>query len=174
MSLVPSSEFGAAICVRVGIARVSVDFARHWVVRFSLLVGWTVRACGYVEFLPKSFVGFALTAVEAFVLAENGLKYQIISSPNRTNAFYNMAPPSQFGEMDLHPTKLEQFSRSAVIQKTCVKDTQTASFFHPIMKNVRYNAQQNLLKREQSKPEHKAPNPHVEVAMIVLHRTPES
>ena len=143
--------------------------------RTFFIIGW--MDCSFLRLrgvLTKSFVGFALTAVEAFVLAENGLKYQIISSPNRTNAFYNMAPPSQFGEMDLHPTKLEQFSRSAVIQKTCVKDTQTASFFHPIMKNVRYNAQQNLLKREQSKPEHKAPNPHVEVAMIVLHRTPES
>ena len=124
--------------------------------------------------MPKSFVGFALTAVESLVLVDNGMEYQIISSPNRTNAFYNMAPPSQFGEMDLHPTKLEQFSRSAVIQKTCVKDTQTASFFHPIMKNVRYNAQQNLLKREQSKPEHKAPKHHVEVAIKSPHRTPES
>ena len=87
LSLVPSSEFGAAICVRVGIARVSVDFVGYWVVRFSLLVGWTARACGYVGFLPKSFVGFALTAVESFVLADTVMEYQIISSPNRTNAF---------------------------------------------------------------------------------------
>ena len=71
-------------------------------------MGWTVRACGYVEFLPKSFVGFALTAVESFVLAENGMEYQIISSLSCTNAFYNMFLPSQFGEMDLHQTKLEQ------------------------------------------------------------------
>ena len=108
LSLVPSSEFGAAGCVRVGIARISVDFVGFWVVRFSLLVGWTVRACGYFSFLPKSFVGFALTAVESFVLAENGMEYQIIRSSNRTNALYNMVLPSQFGEMDLHPTKLEQ------------------------------------------------------------------
>ena len=59
--------------------------------------------------LPKSFVGFALTAVEAFVLAENGMKYQIISSPNRTNAIYNMVLPSQFGEMDLQRAKLVPF-----------------------------------------------------------------
>ena len=91
----------------------SVSFAFQsgcWVVvvRFSLLVGWTVRACGYVGFLPKSFVGFALTAVGSIVLADNGMENQSISSPNRTNALYNMVLPSLFGEMDLHPTKLEQ------------------------------------------------------------------
>ena len=59
LSLVPSSEFGAAGCVRAGIACVSVDFVGFWVVRFSLLVGWTVRACGYVRFLLWLFVGFA-------------------------------------------------------------------------------------------------------------------
>ena len=38
------------------------------------------------------------------------------------------------------------------------------------MKNERPNAQRNLLKREQSKPEHKALKHHVEVAMSDLHR----
>ena len=70
--------------------------------------GWTVRSCGYVGFLPKSFVGFALTAVESLVLVDNCVEYQIISSLNRTNALYNMVLPSLFGEMDLHPTKLAQ------------------------------------------------------------------
>ena len=51
------------LCVRAGIARVSEDFVGFWVVRFSLLVGWTVRFCSYVRFLPWLFVGFALTAV---------------------------------------------------------------------------------------------------------------
>ena len=136
-SLVPSSEFGAAGCVRAGIARVSEDFVGFWVVRFSLLGGWTVRSCGYVEFLLWSFVGFALTAIGSIVLASNVMENQIINSLNRTNAFYNMVLPSLFGEMDLHPTKLKQISRSAVIKKTCVKAKQTASFFHPIMKNER-------------------------------------
>ena len=72
------------------------------------MVGWTVHSCGYVGLLLWSFVGFALTAGGSIVLAENGMKYQIISSPNRTNAFYNMVLLSLFGEMDLHPTKLEQ------------------------------------------------------------------
>ena len=72
------------------------------------MVGWTVHFCGYVEFLPKSFVGFALTAVGSIVLADTVMRYQIISSLNRTNAFYNMVLPSLFGEMDLHQTKLEQ------------------------------------------------------------------
>ena len=108
LSLLPTSEFGAAVCVRAGIARVSEDFVGYWVARFSLLVGWTVRSCGYVGFLPWLFVGFALTAVGSIVLAENVMENRIISSQNRTNAFYNMFLPSQFGEMDLHPTKLEQ------------------------------------------------------------------
>ena len=55
-----------------------------------------------------SFVGFALTAVGSFVLADTVMEYQIISSLSRTNALYNMVLPSLFGEMDLHPTKLEQ------------------------------------------------------------------
>ena len=71
-------------------------------------------------FLPKSFVGFALTAVGSFVLADNGMEYQIIRSLNRmenqiisssyrTNTLYNMVLPSLFGEMDLHRTKLVLF-----------------------------------------------------------------
>ena len=109
LSLLPSSEFGAAVCVRAGIVRVSKDFVGFLIVRFSLLVGWTVRACGYVRFLPKSVVGFALTAVGSVVLVENGMENRIISSLNRTNAFYNMVLPSLFGEMDLHRAKLAPF-----------------------------------------------------------------
>ena len=91
-----------------------------------------------------SFVGFALTAVGSVVLAYNGMEYQIISSLNRTNAFYNIVLPSLFGEMDLHRTVLKQISRSAVIKKTSKKDTQTTSFFHPIMKNVRYKPNKTI------------------------------
>ena len=82
-------------CVRAGIARVSENFVGFGVVRFSLLVGWTARSCGYVGVLPKSFVGFALTAVESFVLVENVMEYQSISSLRRTNAFlqYGSAQP---------------------------------------------------------------------------------
>ena len=78
------------------------------IARFSLLVGGAVHSCGYVGVLLWSFVGFALTAVGSFVLVDNGMEYQIISSPNRTNAFSNMVLLSLFGEMDLHQTKLEQ------------------------------------------------------------------
>ena len=128
----------------------------------------------YVGFLPWLFVGFALTAVGSFVLAENGMEYQIISSLNRTNAFYNMVQPSLFGEMDLHQTKLKQISRSAVIQKTCVKSYTNSVYFPPNNEKRAIQAQQDRLKREQSKPEHKAPKHHVEVAISDLHRTPES
>ena len=43
------------------------------IVRFSLLGGRTVRACGYVGFLLWSFVGFALTAGKSFLLFGNGM-----------------------------------------------------------------------------------------------------
>ena len=59
--------------------------------------------------LPKSFVGFALTAVGSFVLADNVMENQIIRGSSRTNAFYNMVLPSLFGEMDLHRAKLAPF-----------------------------------------------------------------
>ena len=101
-SIIPSSEFGAVVCVRVGIARVSVDFVGFWVVRFSLLVGWTVRSCGYVGFLVWLFVRFALTAVGSFVLADTVIENRGINSLSRTNAFSNMILPSLFGEMDLY------------------------------------------------------------------------
>ena len=71
-------------------ARYRSRFSRFrwaYVFRFSLLVGWTVRACGYVGVLPKSFVGFALTAVGSFVLVDTVMEYQIISSLSCTNAF---------------------------------------------------------------------------------------
>ena len=46
-------------------------------------------------FLPKSFVGFALTASKSFVLADTVMEHQSISSLNRTNAFlqYSSAQP---------------------------------------------------------------------------------
>ena len=107
-SLVPSSEFDAAGCVRAGIARVSEDFVGFLVVRFSLLVGRSLEF-NYVGFLPKSFVGFALTAVESLVLADTVMENQIISSLRRTNTLYNMVLPSLFGEMDLQRAKLAPF-----------------------------------------------------------------
>ena len=59
--------------------------------------------------LAKSFVGFALTAVGAIVLVENGMGYLLFSSLNRTNVFYNMVLPSLFGEMGLQRAKLAPF-----------------------------------------------------------------
>ena len=63
-------------------------FCRAYFARFSLLGGWTVRACGYVGFLLWSFVGSALTAIESLVLVDNVMENQIIRSLNRTNAFF--------------------------------------------------------------------------------------
>ena len=58
--------------------------------------------------LPKTFVGFALTAVGSIVLADNVMENLFFRSLNCTNTFYSIVLPSLFGEMDLHRTKLEQ------------------------------------------------------------------
>ena len=76
---------------------------------FFIIGGMDCSCLRLRGFLPKSFVGFALTAVESLVLADTVMEYQIINSLNRTNALYNMVLPSLFGEMDLHPTKLAPF-----------------------------------------------------------------
>ena len=56
-----------------------------------------------------------------------------------------------------------------------VRQSQTNSvFFPPNNEKKAIQAKQDRLKREQYRIEHKAPNPHVEVAIIDLHRTPES
>ena len=49
----------------------------------------------YVGVLPKSFVGFALTAVGSIVLVDTVVEYKVISNLNRTNAFfqYGLAQP---------------------------------------------------------------------------------
>ena len=74
----------------------------------------------------------------------------------------------------MHPTKLEEMSRLAVIptidhSKTS-RSRRNVQSIPPPMKNGRPNAQRDFLKREQSKPEHKATKHHVEVGMNSLHR----
>ena len=49
LSLLPSSECCAAICVRAGIVRVSVGLLGLFR-SFFIIGGWTVRTCGYVRF----------------------------------------------------------------------------------------------------------------------------
>ena len=50
------------LCVRAMVARVSENHVGHWVFRFSLVVGWTVRSCGYVRFWHNLSLGSPLTA----------------------------------------------------------------------------------------------------------------
>ena len=120
--------------------------------RFCLVWGRSFFICGWMDcsclrllfVLLWFFVGFALTAVGSFVLAENGMEYLSFRSLNRTNAFYNIVLPSLFGEMDLHPTKLKQLSRSAVIKKRAKRIHKQRLFFHPIMKNERYKPNKTI------------------------------
>ena len=65
-------------------------------------------------------------------------------------------------------------ARSAVIQKTKLQSHPNSVFFPSNNEKRTPQAQRNLLKREQSKPEHKAPKHHVEVGMNSLHRILES
>ena len=49
LSLLPSSEYGLAVCVRASIVRVSVGLLGLYRL-FFIIGGWTVRSCGYVWF----------------------------------------------------------------------------------------------------------------------------
>ena len=88
--------------------------------------------------------------------------------------FNGIFAPGNIGEMGLHYTKLEEMSRSAVIQKTKLPSHSNSVFFPSNNKKRKIPAQRDFLKCEQFQPEHKAPKHHVEVAMIDLHRIPES
>ena len=138
----------------------------RWVLdRTFFIIGGIDCSCLRLLFvLLWFFVGFALTAVGSIVLADNGMENQSISSPNRTNALYNMVLPSQFGEMDLHQTKLKQLSRSAVIPKNVRQSHTNSVFFPPNNEKQAIQAKQDRLKRERYRAEHKAPKQKIEVA----------
>ena len=100
--------------------------------------------------------------------------YPFSCSFSRTNAFFTIF---------LHPAYLVKGACSirnwchfAVSgnPKTKLPSHSNSVFFSTTNEKRMTIAQRNLLKREQSKPEHKAPKHYVEVAMIDLHRTPDS
>ena len=74
-SIIPTSTY------RLGALCSGLDCSRFrksrwaYVFRFSLLGGWTVRACGYGRFWLWSIVGFALTAIGSIVWVGNGMGY---------------------------------------------------------------------------------------------------
>ena len=72
LSFIPSSEYGFAVCVRAMIVRVSVGLLGLY--RTFFIIGGRdcsfLRLCGV---LLWSIVGFALTAIGSFVLADNGM-----------------------------------------------------------------------------------------------------
>ena len=72
LSLLPSSEYGFAFCVRAGIVRVSVGLLGGY--RTFFIIGRIGRSCLRLRGgLAFSFVGFALTAIGAFLWAGNGM-----------------------------------------------------------------------------------------------------
>ena len=71
LPFIPSSEYGLAICVRAGIARVSVGLLGLY--RSFFIIGGVDRLClRLLVVLLWLFVGFALTAGGAFVSAGDG------------------------------------------------------------------------------------------------------
>ena len=72
LPFIPSSEYGLAICVRAGIARVSVGLLGYG--RSFFIIGGGGRSCLRLRGVWLwSIVGFALTAGRAFLLADNGV-----------------------------------------------------------------------------------------------------
>ena len=78
-SLIPSSEFCFAFCVRAGIVRVSVGLLGFG--RTFFIIGGRDCSCLRLRLvLQWSFVGFALTAGGSFVWIGNGMGIYIVSS----------------------------------------------------------------------------------------------
>ena len=72
LSLLPSSEYSFAICVRAMIVRVSVGllgFGRT----FFIIGGEGLFVPAATWFFAFSFVGFALTAIGSFLWADNSV-----------------------------------------------------------------------------------------------------
>ena len=70
LSLLPSSGFYLAICVRAGIVRVSVGLLGLY--RSFFIIGG--MDCSFLRLrggFAISFVGFALTAIGSFLLGDN-------------------------------------------------------------------------------------------------------
>ena len=72
LSLLPSSEYSFAICVRAGIVRVSVGLL-GWYRTFFIIGGEGLFVPAATWFFAFSFVGFALTANGSIVGAGNGM-----------------------------------------------------------------------------------------------------
>ena len=71
LSFIPTSEFYLAVCVRAGIARVSVGLPSLY--RTFFIIGGRGCSCLRLRLvLQWSFVGFALTAIGSIVSAGNG------------------------------------------------------------------------------------------------------
>ena len=72
LSLLASSEYGLAVCVRFCIVRVSVGLLGYG--RTFFIIGGIGRLCLRLRLVWLwSIVGFALTAGRSFVLADNGV-----------------------------------------------------------------------------------------------------
>ena len=78
-SIIPSSEFYLAVCVRAWAVRVSVGLL-GWYRTFFIVGGMDCLCLRLLVVLLWSIVGFALTAIGSFVLVGNGMGIYIVSS----------------------------------------------------------------------------------------------
>ena len=75
LSLLPSSEFCTAICVLACIVRVSVGLLGYG--RSFFIIGGRSFVPAATLGFAFSFVGFALTAIGAFVFVGNGMEIPV-------------------------------------------------------------------------------------------------
>ena len=71
LSLLASSEFYLAVCVRAGIVRVSVGVLGLY--RSFFIIGGMDCLCLRLRGVLWSIVGFALTAIVSFIFADTGM-----------------------------------------------------------------------------------------------------
>ena len=124
------------------------------IVRFSLVVGWTVRACGYVALCYGYLLGLPLTAPFLPISLDASPFHQICRVQEyRKTAFVRLKLqenryPIQYKLLTIQPIpyryqpKQTTYSRSAqILQKTIAKTPRSRRHERsppPIMKNVRY------------------------------------
>ena len=133
-------------------------FRWAWIARFSLVVGWTVRSCGYGMFCYGLSLRLPLTA--PFLPISYGASpfHQLgWAEPYCKKAFVRFELLMIWYFMPLSAKEATQPQLAQILRKATAKtpcSRRNEQSFPPIMKNERPTAQQNLLKRVRYRPEH--------------------
>ena len=134
-------------------------FRWAWVFRFSLVVGWTVRSCGYVGFCRGLLLGLPLTAPFLPISLDASPFHQIgWAEPYWKKAFVRFGLLMFWYSITLSTKTNDSTAVSAnptIDHSKIPRSRRNEQSIPPIMKNERPNAGRNLLKRERYRPEHK-------------------